>query len=69
MYVGIIVLLLGESLLWRSSPLGIYAACVWLAFHARVVLYEEPTLKRNFPGSFEHYFRTVPRWGLRSHKT
>jgi protein-S-isoprenylcysteine O-methyltransferase Ste14 len=30
--------------------------------HVFVVLYEEPTLRRQFGESYEQYLREVPRW-------
>jgi hypothetical protein len=30
--------------------------------HLFVVLYEEPTLKRQFGASYESYYKSVPRW-------
>ncbi len=62
MYVGIMVILLGEAALWHSMTLLIYAAIVAVGFHLRVVLYEEPALRRLFGESFERYCRTVRRW-------
>jgi protein-S-isoprenylcysteine O-methyltransferase Ste14 len=33
-----------------------------LTAHTFVVLYEEPTLRRQFGDSYEEYRRNVPRW-------
>ena len=62
MYVGIVFLLVGWSLLAGSRWLGIYTAILGLGFHLRVVLYEEPTLLKKFGPEFERYAATVPRW-------
>ncbi len=62
MYVGILLVLLGESIIFRSVSILIYAAIVCLLFHLFVVFYEEPTLKRKFGASYEEYCRAVPRW-------
>ena len=41
-----------------------YAAVVFVACHAFVVLYEEPVLEARFRESYAAYRRSVPRWGL-----
>lgn len=62
MYVGVIAWVLGAACLWRSWPIAIYAACLALMFHARVLLYEERVLREEFGGEFEAYCAAVPRW-------
>jgi protein-S-isoprenylcysteine O-methyltransferase Ste14 len=62
MYVGVFLLLLGETLLFESRVLFEYAAVVFLLFHLFVVLYEEPILKRKFGESYQRYYDAVPRW-------
>jgi protein-S-isoprenylcysteine O-methyltransferase Ste14 len=62
MYVALALILLGWTICFRSIAVGIYGALLVVAFHLRVVLYEEPTLRRTFGDSFERYAREVPRW-------
>jgi protein-S-isoprenylcysteine O-methyltransferase Ste14 len=62
MYVGVVLALLGESLLAGSRPLAIYAASLALAFHLRVRFFEERDLRRLFPEDFSAYAAHVPRW-------
>lgn len=62
MYVGIVTVLLGESLLPRSVPLLFYAAAVFVGFNLFIMLYEEPTLTRMFGSSYKSYRSRVPRW-------
>ncbi|HET7585872.1 MAG TPA: isoprenylcysteine carboxylmethyltransferase family protein [Gemmatimonadaceae bacterium] len=62
MYVAVLTLLLGFALGYRSITLGIYAAAVALAFHVRVVRYEEPTLARLSGSGWRAYRARVPRW-------
>jgi protein-S-isoprenylcysteine O-methyltransferase Ste14 len=64
MYVGILTLLAGEAMLWRSLPIAIYALAIFVAFHLRVLRYEEPVLQRQFGCDFDEYVRSVPRWLL-----
>ncbi len=62
MYVGVALSILGQAAFFRSVHLVIYAAAMLLIAHIFVVLYEEPTLRRQFGESYEEYRRTVPRW-------
>ena len=62
MYVGVVAAILGQALLFGSLVLLEYAALVWLAFFAFVVLYEEPTLYRRFGPAYEDYRAHVRRW-------
>ena len=62
MYVGILLVLLGEALLFGSPLLLGYAALLLLIFHLFVVLYEEPALKRKFGEAYHRYGDSVPRW-------
>ena len=62
MYVAVLSSLFGQALLFGSANLLIYAACVGVGFHAFVRFYEEPTLRRQFDGSYEVYCRSVRRW-------
>ena len=62
MYVAVVALILGQGLLFGRFALLLYAAGVWLAFHLFVLVYEEPTLRRQFPADYEAFARAVPRW-------
>ena len=62
MYVGDLVVLAGETVLFRSWNMVIYTALVGLGFHVFVLLYEEPTLARRHPEDYPRYKRHVPRW-------
>jgi protein-S-isoprenylcysteine O-methyltransferase Ste14 len=65
MYVGVLLVLMGEVLLFASLPLLIYALLVMGCFHLFIVLYEEPKLRRQFGPDYDAYCRRVPRWLLR----
>ncbi|HEV8609360.1 MAG TPA: isoprenylcysteine carboxylmethyltransferase family protein [Thermoanaerobaculia bacterium] len=62
MYVASLIVLAGEALFFGSSGVAIYAAALWLAYHLRVVLSEEPALRRQFGPEYEAYRAVVPRW-------
>lgn len=61
-YVGALFVVMGESWLFESPALLIYAFVAFLFFHLLVVLYEEPTLERKFGEAYRRYRATVPRW-------
>jgi protein-S-isoprenylcysteine O-methyltransferase Ste14 len=62
MYVGVLTAILGWALWFWSGRVGLYFALFALAFHARVLLYEEPRLLRSFGADFARYRARVPRW-------
>jgi protein-S-isoprenylcysteine O-methyltransferase Ste14 len=61
-YVAVTAMIAGQGLFFGSSGVLLYAAIVALVFHAFVVVYEEPTLRRTFGAEYEAYCRAVPRW-------
>jgi|SRR6185295_17555766 len=65
MYVGVSMWLAGWSLLAASPMLAGYLVILVIGFHLRVVLYEEPTLKKLFGEEWTRYAATVPRWPSR----
>lgn len=67
MYVGALLVLVGEALFFESETLGFYAAIMALVYHLFVVLYEEPRLRYLFSEEYENYRRAVPRWIPRLH--
>jgi protein-S-isoprenylcysteine O-methyltransferase Ste14 len=62
MYIGVLLILVGWVAGFGSSGLAVYAGVMALAFHLRVVLYEEPTLAKSFGEQWDQYKRQVPRW-------
>jgi protein-S-isoprenylcysteine O-methyltransferase Ste14 len=62
MYLGVMTLLAGEAVFWRSLTLAIYTAVVFLGFNLFIVLHEEPRLRRVFGDEYEEYFQNVRRW-------
>jgi protein-S-isoprenylcysteine O-methyltransferase Ste14 len=62
MYVGLLVAIVGQALLFGNIRVLIYAAAVWAAPAAFVRWYEEPTLVRQFGAEYEAYRRAVPAW-------
>jgi len=62
MYVSISLLLAGWSVLAASPLLAGYLVILALLFHLRVLLYEEPRLRKQFGEAWEAYTAAVPRW-------
>jgi protein-S-isoprenylcysteine O-methyltransferase Ste14 len=62
MYIGVLSMLLGESLFCRSVSLLIYSILVFILFNAYVILFEEPRLKKDFGEDYLSYRRIVRRW-------
>jgi protein-S-isoprenylcysteine O-methyltransferase Ste14 len=62
MYVGVLAIIIGHYLWFGYWNLMMYAAIVFVAFHAFVTYYEEPNLKRRFGDAYENYLKKVPRW-------
>jgi len=62
MYVGVVSIVLGEAVLFGAGVLVLYAAILLMGFHVRVLLYEEPTLRRLFGSAYDAYCAEVPRW-------
>ena len=66
MYLGAGLALASAALFYESLPLLGYAGLFFLAAHAFVVWYEEPTLRRTFGQEYEVYCRQVGRWWPRA---
>jgi protein-S-isoprenylcysteine O-methyltransferase Ste14 len=62
MYVGVVVLILGQALLLGREILLVWAAAAAVIFHLFLVLHEEPGLRRRFGPEYEEYSRRVGRW-------
>jgi protein-S-isoprenylcysteine O-methyltransferase Ste14 len=62
MYIGVLSILLGESLIFQSRRVLGFALLALAASHLFVICYEEPTLRRKFGAGYEEYCRAVPRW-------
>jgi protein-S-isoprenylcysteine O-methyltransferase Ste14 len=60
MYLSVVTVVLGESLLFESRALLFYTLFLWLMFHLVVVFVEEPHLRQR--PDYEEYCSRVPRW-------
>ena len=62
MYVGVLMIIIGHILWFKTVWMIVYSGVVFLAFYLFVTLYEEPHLKKTFGAVYEDYVRKVPRW-------
>ena len=62
MYLGVLLLVVGQGLLLGREVLYVWAAGSWLLFTAFLVFNEEPQLSRRFGDDYEDYRRRVRRW-------
>jgi protein-S-isoprenylcysteine O-methyltransferase Ste14 len=61
-YLGALLIVLGEAWLFLSLGLLAYAGAMAVLFHLFVTGYEEPTLWRRFGRTYLEYQRMGPRW-------
>lgn len=62
MYVGVLLAVFGQALLFASRRIAVYGCSAACVFHAVVVFLEEPHLRAARGAAYEQYTRTVPRW-------
>ena len=62
MYVGVLLVVAGEAILFASWSILVYALCAAAGFHLFVLCYEEPALRRKFGAAYDEYVQRVPRW-------
>jgi protein-S-isoprenylcysteine O-methyltransferase Ste14 len=68
MYLGVLVIIIGHFLWFKTIWMILYAAAVFMAFHLFVTLYEEPHLEKTFGALYTGYAKKVPRWMPRINK-
>ena len=62
MYVSVVLILLGWAVSFGARGLYWYTLVVGIAFHVRVVVAEEPWLRRTHGAAWDEYARRVRRW-------
>jgi protein-S-isoprenylcysteine O-methyltransferase Ste14 len=62
MYVGVLLVVFGQAIVFASRSTAGYGLTLWLFFHLTVVLLEEPHLREQYGPSYDDYCRRVPRW-------
>lgn len=62
MYLGVVMAVFGQALIYASPQIAGYGVFLFLCFHLVVVMLEEPHLRRERGESYREYCRDVPRW-------
>ena len=62
MYLGVLLLIVGQALLLGREILYLWAVGAWLMFTAFLVFFEEPQLFSRFGAGYDDYRRRVHRW-------
>ncbi len=62
MYVGVLLVVFGQAVVFASPAVALYGTVLWLLFHLTVVFQEEPHLRKEYGPSYDEYCRRVPRW-------
>jgi protein-S-isoprenylcysteine O-methyltransferase Ste14 len=63
MYVGAMIVLIGQTLWFQSPGVFLYTVIVGLSFHLYIRFYEEPVLTERFGDAYRRYCKETPRWG------
>lgn len=62
MYLGVMMILIGEGIFFQSSNLLIYSLFIFLAFTLFILMVEEPRLRKDFGEDYRKYCQKVRRW-------
>ena len=62
MYLGVLLVLLGETIFMRSLMLGAYLFLITILFLLYVVYFEERRLSKSFGDDYTNYKKKVKRW-------
>lgn len=62
MYVGVLLVVFGQAIIFASGTLALYGMGLALAFHLVVVGLEEPHLRKQRGSLYVEYCSHVPRW-------
>lgn len=62
MYLGVVLSVFGQALLFDDLSYHYYGAGLWIFFQFVVVVLEEPHLRRKYGEAYVAYCRKTPRW-------
>lgn len=62
MYMGVMLMLIGETVLFESRSLLYYSIFIFVSFNLFILLVEESRLKRDFGDAYDSYKKRVRMW-------
>jgi len=62
MILGVLTVLIGEAILFRSAAITYWALLFFLINHIYFIISEEPGLEERFGKEYAEYKENVPRW-------
>jgi hypothetical protein len=62
LYWSVVFVMLGEAAVFHSPPLADCAIVYFVVACLRVLVFEEPELRRTFGAEYKEYCKRVPRW-------
>ena len=62
MYIGVLLMLIGQTVFFFSTMLFVYSVIVFFGFHYFITRVEEPRLQKDFNGAYLAYCKKVRRW-------
>jgi protein-S-isoprenylcysteine O-methyltransferase Ste14 len=62
MYIGVMFMLIAETLFTQSNEMIIYSLIVFTCFQLFIMFHEEPRLQRDFGDQYTQYRKQVRRW-------
>jgi protein-S-isoprenylcysteine O-methyltransferase Ste14 len=62
MYVGVLLTIAGSAIAEASPAVWAYLIVIAIAFHLRVIFYEERHLRELFGADWDEYARRIRRW-------
>ena len=62
MIIGVLIVLIGESVSILSLNILIWALIFFIINNVYFLVYEEPNLEKRFGNEYREYKRNVPRW-------
>ena len=62
MYIGVMLILTGETLFFASYSLCVYSLIVFAGFNIFIIFNEERRLKKDFGNDYDNYCKKVRRW-------
>jgi len=62
MYIGVMMMLIGESIFFQSYVLVAYSLFIFIAFNIFIIFFEEPRLQDDFGSEYIEYIKKVRRW-------